>query len=228
MAVILKPTFQLCHPFQQFPFTTLCLSTTPFSALSPKRARAPTETYCPFVNVTLSQVREAEGSRERKSKRRRVHVERCHSLLCPFRQREATKKHRNREGERRRQRELMVSDILGDSSRICLPAAWEVILRKRDSYARQKRRERRRDKNSTAGGTRNSETVRRQKTRSKSVWESLWVWWILIGQCLQRHANEKVRVLWVNGESVCEGVALLHFRMINTTKALNHKTLISH
>lgn len=130
--------------------------------------------------------------------------------------------------ERKRQRGLMVSDILGDSSKICLHAE-EVILRKRDSYARQTRSERGREKKISAVGEKsNCETVRRQKNRSKSAWESLRVWWILIGQCLQRHANEKVGVLWVNAKSLCDGVALPRKRMINTTKALNHKTLISH
>lgn len=38
----------------------------------------------------------------------------------------------------------------------------------------------------------------------------------------------RVSVLWVNGKSVCEGVALLRWGMINTAKTLNHKTLISH
>lgn len=46
----------------------------------------------------------------------------------------------------------MVSGVQGDSSKICLPAAKEVILRKRDSYARQMRSERGRDKKiSTVG-----------------------------------------------------------------------------
>lgn len=44
-----------------------------------------------------------------------------------------------------------------------------------------------------------------KKNRSKSAWESLQVWWILIGQCLPRHANEKVNVLWVNGKSMWRG-----------------------
>lgn len=75
---------------------------------------------CHFVSSERRQ-KEAEG----KSMRERVHVERCHSLLCPFRLRKAMEKHqeREREEERKRQRGLMVSDTLGDSSKICLPAA---------------------------------------------------------------------------------------------------------
>lgn len=57
----------------------------------------------------------------------------------------------------------MVSGVQGDSSKICLPAAKEVILRKRDSYARQMRSERGRDKKiSTVGKKSNSQIVRRQ------------------------------------------------------------------
>lgn len=52
---------------------------------------------CHFVSSEGGR-KEAEG----KSMRERVHVERCHSLLCPFRLREAVEERRQKERGRRR------------------------------------------------------------------------------------------------------------------------------
>ena len=95
-------------------FSTLLLynhlpSTTPFSVLLTKRD-AVSLCKCQFVS----------SEEERESKTDRVYVERCHSLFCPFTLREAMEELQPKDWGRKIHRGLMVSDELGDSSKICL------------------------------------------------------------------------------------------------------------